>query len=310
MASLSGPVKAGILVGVIVAAMAIAVVVALTRSRPDIVIGGKDFTEQSILCEMMAVLIEENTDLKVGRKLFLGGTMVCFNALTGGDLDLYAEYTGTGLVNILKQPAVNDPNEVYRTVRDRFEQQYGLMWMQPFGFNNTYTLTMRRAQAEELGIKTFSDLAAHLRRPEGKAVRGGFTAEFIRRPDGYKGLVQAYDLRFAGEPKQFDPGLMYKACADAEVDVICGFATDGRIAAYNLFVLEDDKKFFPAYYAAPLVRKATLAKFPRLQELLNRLAGRLSNQTMQKLNLQVDKGHRRPRDVAREFLVSAGLIPA
>lgn len=127
-----------------------------------VVIGGKDFTEQLVLAEIMALLIEHGSDLGVDRKLYLGGTMICFNALRAGDLDLYAEYTGTGLVNILDRPAMSDPDETYRTVKDAFKEKYDVVWLEPFGFNNTYTLTMRREQAENLGIETISDLAAHL----------------------------------------------------------------------------------------------------------------------------------------------------
>jgi osmoprotectant transport system permease protein len=127
-----------------------------------VVIGGKDFTEQLVLAEIMALMIEHGSDLGVDRKLYLGGTMICFNALRAGDLDLYAEYTGTGLVNILDRPAMSDPDETYRTVKQAFREKYDVVWFEPFGFNNTYTLTMRREQANELGIETISDLAAHL----------------------------------------------------------------------------------------------------------------------------------------------------
>ena len=303
-----------ILAGIVVIIAFALIAITLFSPTPDIVIGGKDFTEQSVLGEMLAILIEENSDLTVERKLYLGGTMICFNALKAGDLDLYAEYTGTGLVNILKREVISDPGEAYAAVREDFKDKYGLIWLKPFGFNNTYTLTMRKGQAEKLGIRTFSDLAAYVRKQGENTdqLTAGFTAEFIERPDGFKGLTDAYGFHFASEPMQMDPGLMYKACADGDVDVICAFATDGRIAAYNLSTLEDDKKFFPPYYAAPLIRAQTLAKHPELKGVLNRLAGKLDNRTMQELNLQVDRkdNPRQARDVAREFLVRSGLIPA
>jgi len=280
-------------------------------SRGRILIDGKDITEQEILAEMLALLIEGNSDLTVARKPYLGGTMVCFNALKAGDLDLYAEYTGTGLVNILNREAIADPQESYEVVKRAFAEKYALAWLQPFGFNNTYTLTMRRKQAEELGLKTFSGLAEHLKSGNEPTLSAGFTAEFLDRPDGYKGLAEAYGLKFAAEPRQLDPGLMYQACADGSVDVICAFATDGRIAAYDLATLEDDKRFFPPYFAAPLIRQATLEEHPELEALLNRLASRIDDETMQKLNYQVDRREspRRARDVAREFLQSCGLLP-
>ena len=291
--------------------LGLAVAVWRMPQRVDVVVGGKDFTEQEILTEVLAQLIEAQSDLTVARKPFLGGTMVCFNALKAGDLDLYAEYTGTGLVNILNREAIADPQQSYRVVKEAFAKQYGLAWLKPFGFNNTYTLTMRRQQAEELGIQTFSDLAKHLKSGKEPTLSAAFTAEFLDRPDGYKGLAKAYGLTFADEPKQLDPGLMYQACADGSVDVICAFATDGRIAAYGLATLQDDRRFFPPYFAAPLVRQATLQKHPELEELLNRLAGRIDDRTMQKLNYEVDRKEnpRRVRDVARDFLERCGLIP-
>ena len=146
---------------VVIIAVALIAVTLLPR-RSDIVIGGKDFTEQSVLGEMLAILIEENSDLTVERKLYLGGTMICFNALQAGDLDLYAEYTGTGLVNILEREVINDPDEAYAAVKEDFRNKYGLVWLKPFGFNNTYTLTMRREHAKELGIETISDLARYI----------------------------------------------------------------------------------------------------------------------------------------------------
>jgi len=300
-----------LIVVLIVAVLAVAAIVTWRSStKADISIGGKDFTEQSILCEMMAILIEENTDLTVDRRPFLGGTMVCFNGLKGGQLDAYAEYTGTGLVNILEQDAIADPNKSYEVVKEQFARKYDLVWLAPFGFNNTYTLTMRRQQADELGIRTFSDLAEHVRNGNEPKLTAAFTHEFLDRPDGYKGVCEAYGFEFPDEPKGLDPGLMYKACADGEIDVICAFATDGRIAAFDLVTLEDDKRFFPPYYAAPLIRAQTLQEHPELKGLLNKLAGLIDDATMQQLNYQVDRqdNPRRAGDVACEFLVEHGLI--
>ena len=298
--------------GVIAVIAAGLIVITLLSRRADVIIGGKDFTEQLILGEMLAILIEENTDLTVERKLYLGGTMICFNALKSGDLDLYAEYTGTGLVSILDRAAISDPDRAYSVVKDEFRDKWDMVWLKPFGFNNTYTLTMRKAQADELSIRTFSDLAAYIRQQQQagaeKHLTAGFTAEFIERPDGYKGLADAYDFRFTDKPRQMDPGLMYKACADGDVDVICAFGTDGRIAAYGLYTLKDDKKFFPPYYAAPLIRGRTLAEHPELRDILNRLAGALDDETMQRLNYEVDEKNRQAADVAREFLQQQGLL--
>jgi len=290
----------------VVVVVGIAVWQALTAG--EIVIGGKDFTEQSILAHMMAILIEENTDLTTETKTYLGGTMVCWNGLKAGQLDCYAEYTGTGLVTILKEPVIADPDEAYDKVKQACRGKFDLLWLKPFGFNNTYTLTMRGQQAEELGIKRFSDLAEYVRSGREPHLQAAFTAEFMQRPDGYKGLIEAYNLEFQDDPKQMDPGLMYKNCADGAVDVICGFATDGRIAAFGLKTLKDDQGFFPPYYAAPVIRMDTLEKHPELEALLNKLGGRIDDKTMQRLNYEVDGKKRKAEDVAREFLQEEGLI--
>jgi osmoprotectant transport system permease protein len=239
--------------------------------------------------------------------------MICFNALNAGDLDLYAEYTGTGLVNILKEQVMSDPGKVYEKVKKAFKENYNLVWLKPFGFNNTYTLTMRKKQAERLGIKTISDLAEYLKdegQKEAGHLKAGFNAEFIERPDGFSGLADAYDMEFERAPLQMDSGLMYKACADGDVDVVCAFATDGRIAAYELVTLEDDKGFFPPYYAAPLVRAQVLARYPKLSKKLNVLAGRIDNETMRGLNFEVDRkdGPKSAREAARDFLIFEELI--
>jgi glycine betaine/choline ABC-type transport system substrate-binding protein len=272
----------------------------------SITVGAKHFTEQEILGEMMAILIEKNTDLEVNRKLNLGGTMICFNGLRSGDLNLYVEYTGTGLVNILQRPAISDADEAYQAVKKAFEERYDLVWLEPLGFNNAYTLTMRRGHAEKLGIESISDLAKYLN--EGNKLKAAFDAEFFTRPDGYPGLQKHYNLEFPDKPKQMDPGLMYRAIADEAVDVIDGFATDGRIAAYDLVILEDDKNSFPPYHAAPLVRRQTLEQHPELEGLLNKLAGRIPDEKMRKLNYEVDENGRKAEDVAREFLADQGLI--
>lgn len=298
--------KAALVFGIVVVIGVIMLTVVIITERADVKIGGKNFTESYVLGEMMALLIEEETDLTVGRRLGLGGTFVCFGALTGGDIDTYAEYTGTGLVNILDREVIHDPREAYDEVQEAFGQDYALVWLEPFGFNNTYTLTMRGAQAEELEIETISDLADYIR--NGGNLRAGFDPEFMERPDGYKGLKEAYDFEFPSEPRQLDPGLMYRSVAEEEVDVICGFATDGRIPAYKLTILEDDRGFFPPYDAAPLIRRSTLEQYPEVEKVLNKLGGRISEQEMQDLNYQVDKEGRDAREVAREFLLEKGLI--
>ena len=211
-----------------------------------IIIGGKNFTEQDILVYIMRDIIEAKTDLKIETKAFLGGTNVVAQAIEKGDLHIYAEYTGTALINILGMEVMNDPQEVYTTVKTSYKDKKNLIWLEPFGFNNTYTLAMRRDKAEQLGIESFSDLAEHA-----PNLILGCTHEFLERPDGYEGLKKVYGINFS-DTKGLDPGLTYAAVRDGSVDVNDAFATDGRIPAFDLKVLKDDKLYFPPYYAAPV----------------------------------------------------------
>jgi osmoprotectant transport system permease protein len=263
---------------------------------PQVVIGTKNFTEQLILGELMAQVIENHTGLTVERRFNLGGTMICHGALVSGEIDLYPEYTGTGLTAILKAPAASDAETAFRTVRKEYHTRFHATWLDPFGFNNTYAITVRREDALGSGWRTISDI-----KTEAPDLRAGFTAEFAERPDGYPGLSRCYDLTFL-EIRDLDPAIMYQAMANREVDVICAFATDGRIAAYDLAPLEDDRGFFPPYQAAPVVRLDCLAAYPQVAEALSLLAGRLDTAAMQRLNFQVDGKGMRPADVATRFL--------
>lgn len=267
-----------------------------------ITVGCKDFPEQFILGEMMAQLIESHTDLKVQRRFNLGGTMVCHNALAQGNIDIYAEYTGTALVSILNEQVIPDPEAVFARVYQAYQEQFAVRWLEPFGFNNTYVLTVREDQAQQEGWETISDL-----RPDAADLQAGFTHEFVDRPDGLPGLRETYDMAFA-RVRSMSPTLMYQAAAEGQVDVICAFATDGRIEKYNLRTLDDDRGFFPPYVAAPIVREAVLEAHPELEQVLNRLAGALDDDTMRALNFEVDEHKRDAADVARDFLEREGLL--
>lgn len=265
-------------------------------------IGTKNFTEQLILGEMMAQLIEAKTDLIVERRFNLGGTMICHGALVNGQIDLYAEYTGTGLTAILKQPVISDPEEALNHVARAYHERFNAQWLIPFGFNNTYAITVREADANNNQWNRISDL-----RNTAKELRAGFTAEFAERPDGYPGLRRIYGLRF-GDVRDFDPALMYEAVAKGEVDVICAFATDGRIATYHLKPLKDDRNFFPPYHAAPVIREEVLKTHPKLGDELSLLGGLIDNATMQDLNFEVEKEKRKPAEVVKEFLKAKGFL--
>lgn len=270
--------------------------------KPTIKVGSKEFTEQRILGEMMAFLLEKN-GFTVDRKIGLNGTGVVSKALQTGDIDLYAEYTGTGLVTILKQPVITNPDDCYNAVNKAYQEQFKLEWLKRFGINNTYTLTMKADKAKELGIATLSDLVT-----KGGNLKFGSDQEFLTRPDGYPALSKAYGFVFKKENiKSMDSGLVYQAVDTAQVDIIMGFATDGRIKKLNLMNLKDDKNFFPVYDAAPVVRQEVLQKNPEIADILNKLEGKISDVKMQELNLQVDVDGKEPAAVAKDFLVSLGL---
>lgn len=265
-----------------------------------LVVGSKPFAESEILGELIAQLAEAD-GVRVERKFFLGG-QVCFEALKKGDVDLYGEYTGTGLVNILGEPPVTDPDAVYARVKDEFAKRWGLEWLPRLGFNNTYAMVARQDDAARRGLAALSDLS------KAKGLRCGFDLEFADRPDGYKGLAKALGGPFCAEMRQMAPDLMYDALARGDVDVISGYSTDGRIAALKLVALADDRRFFPPYDAAPLAGPKAFAKAPKLRARLEALAGRLTDAKMTRLNAAVVAEHRQAKDAARDFLASEGLL--
>ena len=264
-----------------------------------IVVGSKNFTEQTILAELVAQQIERRTGLDVERRLFLGGTFVCHTAITSGEIDIYVEYTGTALTAILEKPPTQDPSEVYRNVADEYAARFGLTWGRPLGFDNTFAILIRGTDARDLGIETISDVASHT-----SDWHAGFGYEFMEREDGFAGLAKTYGLAFAETPRTMDLGLTYRALAGGEVDLIAGNSTDGLIEALELFHLEDDKSYFPPYQAAPIMRDEMIAQHPEIVVALAELAGKVSDDEMRRLNYLVDVEHRDVVIVAREWLDS------
>lgn len=288
---------------------------------PTVGVGSKDFTESVLLGEIVAQLLEDN-GYEVERQLNLGGTLVAHEALVNGDIDTYVEYTGTGLLAILgmelpdaeASPVAEDGAEatpegggdmaqtVYDIVAEAYPGEFGLEWLEPWGFNNTYALAMRRDHAEELGVATISDLVEHA-----GDLTIGATQEAVVREDGIPGLEATYGIAF-GDVVGLDPGLMYSAVDNGDVDVITAFATDGRIESMDLFLLEDDLQFYPPYFAAPVVRQDLLEAAPDVREILNTVAGTLDDARMAGLNFQVDEESQEIPDVARNFLTEEGLV--
>ena len=269
-----------------------------------IVIGSKNFTEFFLLGELMAQEIEARTHLKVERRFYLAGTYICQQAMLAGRIDIYPEYTGTALTAVLKQTGAGDAEEIYRRVKSEYERRFGLTLGSPFGFNDTFAMEIRGEEARRWNIKTLSQAAAFA--PKWRA---GFGYEFMERPDGYRGLAAAYGLHFAEAPRIMDLGLLARALKDHQIDLAAGNTTDGMIPALDFFVLEDDKHYFPPYYAVPVMREESLRAQPEVAQALAELAGRISNEEMQRLNYAVDGEHRDAGAVAREFLKEKGLIP-
>ncbi len=269
----------------------------------DVVVGSKHFTEQKILGEMVAQLIESHTDLKVRRRLGLQGTKVCFSALKEGDLDMYVEYTGTALVNILDEQydSSKGRGQILEEVRREFRERWGLKFCEPLGFDNTYTLAMRGGEAEKLGVEKISQLSAY-----SDELKAGFDHEFTTRPE-YKRFEEVYGYMFE-DITYLDPDLMYKALQGCSVDVIDAFATDGRIASYDIRVLEDDRNLFPPYDACIVVSEEALNEFAGLGDVLEKLSGMITAEQMRKMNYAVTDKLKTPAAVAKEFLKSEGLL--
>jgi len=260
--------------------------------RGSIVVGSKNFTEQVLLGEILAQQIERVIKVPVVRKLDLGGTMLAHQALVQGSLDLYPEYTGTALTEVLKHPITRDPQAVFDAVRSAYQRQWQLAWLAPFGFNNTFAMIVRR----DAGVSTLSAAA------QAQAWRLGMGYEFRQRPDGLDGLLKTYNLRLNGVPVEMDLGLLYSALQNRKVDLIAANSTDGLISALPVAALEDDRRYFPPYECAVVVRETTLARYPQLRSALEQLSGKISDVTMRQLNYEVDGKHRRAAEVAEQFL--------
>jgi len=268
-----------------------------------IVVGSKNFTESFILGEIFAQTIEAHTALKVERRFYLAGTYICQQAILAGRIDLYPEYTGTALTAILKQPTSGTKEGVYQMVKSEYERRFHLTLGPPLGFNDTFAMEIRGEDARRLNIKTLSQASAFA--PQWHA---GFGYEFMERPDGYRGLAATYGLHFAEEPRIMDLGLLARALRAHQIDLAAGNTTDGTIPSLDLFVLEDDRHYFPPYEAVSVVREQTIQQHPEISQILDRLAGRISDDEMQRLNYSVDGQHLDVKAVVHNFLKSKKLL--
>jgi glycine betaine/choline ABC-type transport system substrate-binding protein len=245
-----------------------------------IVVASKNFTEQDILGEIVAQELEAR-GVPVDRRFHLGGTFVCHNALVDGHADVYIEYTGTAYTAILEHPPISDPDSVMLAVESEYAERWDLAWGPPLGFENTFALVVRAGDADSLGLTTISDLAR-----VANGLTAGFGPEFMAREDGYAGLREAYGLEF-GEVRQMELGLMYRALEEGEIDVAVANSTDGQIAGLGLAVLRDDRRYFPPYQAAPVVRREILERVPAAWEAIQGLEGILDDAAMRELNRRV-----------------------
>lgn len=268
-----------------------------------VVVGAKDFTEQLVLGELVAQALEARGGLPVERRFDLGGSLA-HQALVAGEIDVYVEYSGTALMAILKDPPMTDPRAVRDRVAKAYAERFDLTWSEPLGFDNTFAILVRGADARRLGLRTISDAARHAPR-----WRAGFGPDFMVRADGYAAFARAYGLRFAGPPREMDLSLTYRALRDGQVDLVAGNATDGLIARYGLVQLEDDRRFFPPYDAAPVVRGDVVRRHPRVRAALADLGGRVDVAEMRDLNDAVDVRGQTPKAAVAAFLKREGLAP-
>jgi osmoprotectant transport system permease protein len=290
-----------LVVAAVLALLAAGAVAGLSRlgaaPRETIIrVGSKNFTEQIILGELMAQQLERSTGLKVERRLNLGGTFICDTALRSGDIDVYVEYTGTADTAVFKNPVETDRVAVLERVRQQYAQR-GLTLLPPLGFENTFAILVRGDDARRLGLKTIEDAGPHS--PSWSA---GFGYEFLQRADGYPGLSERYGLRFVSV-RAMDLSLIYRSLSQRQVDLIAGDATSGLIQAYDLVMLQDNRRYFPPYDAVPVARRETLLRHPAAREALEGLAGHITIDDMRRMNHAVDAGRQEPAAVAHDFLV-------
>lgn len=269
----------------------------------SIVIASKPMTEQLVLIEILKEVIEKNTDISVKLEPAIGGgTANIWPAMQKGDIDIYPEYTGTAWFTVLKEEKQISEEEMYKLTKERYKKEYNVIWTNRYGFNDTYGLAIKKEIADKYNLKTYSDLAN-----VSKELRFGGEYDFFEREDAFNGLERKYSFNFK-EKVELDIGLKYDAIDADKVDLIDVFTTDAKIKSSDLIVLEDDKEYFPSYYAATLVRGETLEKYPELLEILEKLTDKITNEDMVKMNYEVEINKKDPKNVAHDFLLEKGII--
>lgn len=267
-----------------------------------ITIGSKDFTENILLGHMFSQLLESK-GIPTNQKFNLGGTSVVFSAMKGGQVDIYPEYTGTGLTEQLKLPTQSDPDTVYNTVKKDFKEKWNIDWLDPMAINTTWCLAVTKDLADKYDLKSISDLAK-----VSNEVDLASTQEFQARADGLPGLEKAYPGLQFKSTRAYAIGLSYQALQTGAAQSTVCFRTDGQISAFNLVALQDDQSFWPPYYVAPIVRDSVLKKYPEIKPALNELSKYLNEAVMRELNWKVDGNKEDPAKVAKDFLKAQKLI--
>jgi len=286
-----------------IAALALVLAVPGCGRNGTVRVSSKEFTEQLLLGQITLLTLED-AGIKVEDKTGIAGSNKLRSALLNKDIDIYWEYTGTGWLSHLQHAnAIADPQQCYEQVRDE-DRKNGIEWLPCAPVNNTYTVMMRKAQADALGIRTVSQMAQR-----SDQLSFAVDHEFTARPDGLPGLVTVYGLK-QKEDKilVMDNAIIYKALKENQADLGMGFSTDGRIEAFQLVNLVDDKHFFPAYNPAPNLRAQFARDNPKIVDILNKVSAKLDNQTIMRLNYQVDIEQKVPRDVAQAWLKQIGLV--
>jgi len=298
--------KKSLIAFIVIILIALAIVLAplFNKSSDDtLVIGGKLGAEPEILINMYQILIEDETDLKVELEPGLGKTSFVFNALQSGDIDIYPEFTGTAINEFLKEEVESKKDEeVYEQARSGMLEEFGLVYLPPMAYNNTYTLAVKESLAEEEGLEDISDLDKVK-----DDLTAGFTLEFSDREDGYLGIQSLYGIEF-GNVVTMEPKLRYTAIENGDIDVLDAYSTDSELESYELAVLNDDESLFPPYEGAPLLREETLEEHPELEDILNQLAGKVTDDEMREMNYLVNVEEESPKDVAVEYLKNIDLI--
>ena len=273
-----------------------------TDSEP-IRIGAKSMTEQMILQEILAQMIEAKTDLTVERvEPIAGGTSNLQISMENGEIDLYPEYTGTGWLTVLKQEETKDADYMFEQLNKQYNENYDMSWVGLYGFENTYTLAVRAETAAQYNLQKISDLSAI-----SDQLVFGANFDYFEREDGYNKVCATYDLHFK-DTAEVDMGLKYQTLVEKKCDVLNAYTTDSQIAEFDLVTLADDKKLFTDYRCSTVVRNEALEAHPELKEVLMLMDGLISNEEMTQMNYELNTNHRLESEIASEFLKAKGMI--